>query len=151
MATSHKLDDVNNQLGLPSSIHELFKRGGGSSCHPPELAICLAETNPMAPLANEYGMDGEWDQPALVQAAERATPPEVDPATVPAEPGHDQWVCGTGTSEHVRHRVFLDVWFLRPDTLCSLRSVRRIARSRVCLVFAPVLTVEHCACSGTDV
>lgn len=123
VATPNKLDDINNHLGLPSCMHELFDRLGGSSRHPPELVVCLAETNPMGPLPTEYGMESEWDQSALVRAAKKATPPKVDPATVPSEPGHDQWVCGTGTSEHVRHRVFLDCWFVRPDSLGVMRSI----------------------------
>ena len=130
VATSHKVDDGNNQLAMMATLHEHFDCRGGSRRAPPRMLVCLAQTNPTEPLPGSYGMDGgQWDQVALVQAVQEADVPDVDPSTVPTEPGHAQWVCGTGTSEHVRHRVFLDVWFQHPETLNQLRSVRQIAHA----------------------
>lgn len=125
IAEANELDGVNNQLGLPSSLQGLFDRCMRNPNWPPHVMVCLSQTSPTEPLPSDYGMQGKWDQASLLRAAKVATPPVVDPATVPAEPGRDQWVCGTGASEHVRHRVFLDVWFRKPDALWEHRSMFR--------------------------
>ena len=131
IAEANKLDGVNNQLGLPCSVQALFARCVDNRNCLPQVIVCLAQTDPMEPLPSDYGMQGPWDQSALLRAAKAATPPEVDPATVPAKPGCNQWVCGTGASEHVRHRVFLDVWFRQPTALWEYRSVRHTVLGHV--------------------